>query len=149
MEALNLSKYILTTSVLIGLLAIQLGCSSHSDEIRNKELRITGTIDIDQKLIKLTSESDTIFLIARPATGGRPLAVERFVGNNYPYRFSLTEKNMMMPQENITTPLNLSVRVDKDGNAMTRAPGDLVGVFEKNPVSLQSDNIHLQIRTKI
>ena len=116
-------------------------CSKKAEEQKPESLSISGTIQIDPALLKQVRDTDTIFLIARPASGGPPVAVEKFAGRNYPYAFTLTEKNIMIPIENLDVPLNLTVRVDKDGDPMTKKPGDLAGTYEKNPVSLRSEGL--------
>jgi hypothetical protein len=41
--------------------------------------------------------------------------------------------------------LNVSVRIDKDGNAMTREPGSLKGDYKKNPVKIGSQKVDIII----
>ena len=126
-------------------LALQTACSKKVEEDKGPRLLISGIIQMDAGLLKNVKDSDTIFLIARPATGGPPIAVEKFAGRNYPYAFTLAEKDIMIPQSDFQSPLNLMVRVDKDGDPMTKTPGDLVGVYDKNPVSLRSENIIITV----
>ena len=133
-------KWILIAAVLVA------ACSKKTQEKKeDSSFNISGLIQIDPKLLKGARDSDTIFLMAKPAAGGPPVAVQKFTGRKYPYPYVLTEKDLMMPQESLQSPLNLSVRVDKDGDPMTKAPGDLVGTYEKNPVSLHSENIVIQV----
>ena len=142
------------------------GCSKKTEEKKEAGLNISGTIEIDPNLAKKTGDGDTLYLIARPAAGGPPVAVLKLTGKNYPYSFTLTEQNLMvpppaerpegvgnasptgggmMPSESIASPLNLTVRVDKDGDPMTKLPGDLEGAYEKNPVSLNQQNVAIRI----
>ncbi|MBI3012110.1 MAG: hypothetical protein HYY63_00615 [Elusimicrobia bacterium] len=109
------------------------------------QLDISGTIQLDTNLLRRASANDTIFLIARPAIGGPPAAVQKFTGKNYPYSFHLTEQSRMLAGKPLDVPLNLTVRVDKDGDAITKNPGDLLGAYEKNPVPLQAENISITI----
>ena len=127
---------------------IIIGCSKKREE-KPDSLNIFGTIQIDPALKKYTKESDVIFLIAKPASGGPPVAVIRFTGKNYPYSFNLTNQNLMISETVLDAPLNLSVRVDKDGEASTKNSGDLIGTCEKNPVSIQSENVILTIQEAI
>ena len=134
------------TIALLSLILACLGCSKKKEQAKSPLLNVSGTIEIDPDLLKYARASDTVFVIARPATGGPPVAVERLQGKNYPLIFKLTEKNIMIHQNTLDFPLNLTVRVDKDGNAMTKDPGDLAGAYEKNPVSLHAENITLRIQ---
>src|SRR3989344_9573710 len=70
-------------------------CSKKAGEEKPESLSISGTIQIDPPLLKHVRDSDTIFLIARPASGGPPVAAEKFTGRNNPYAFMLTGKNPM------------------------------------------------------
>lgn len=124
------------------------GCSGKK-EAPKPTLNISGTIEIDPALVKNTADADTIFLIARPATGGPPLAVKRFSGKAYPYAFTLQTEDLMIQQEAVDVPLDLTVRVDKDGDAMTRKPGDLLGSYEKNPVSLEASGVAITVKQRM
>ena len=135
-----LLKAILAGSVLMP------ACSKRSEEKKDdSSFSISGTIQIDPGLLKHAKDSDTIFLMAKPAAGGPPAAVQKFMGRNYPYAFVMTDKDLMMPQESIQSPLDLTVRVDKDGDPMTRMPGDLIGTYDKNPVALHAENIVVRV----
>lgn len=69
-----------------------------------------------------------IFVIARAkgVTGGPPAATKRMFPGSFPAPFSLGAENVMMggpfPDE-----VDLSVRLDLDGNAMTKSDADLNG----------------------
>lgn len=121
------------------------GCSKKAEERNGLALHITGKIQIEPNFLKYTKKSDTLFLIARSIEGGPPIAVTRFSGKNYPYDFSLSEEHLMIPGKAISEPLNLTVRVDKDGNALTKNAGDIEGAYEKNPVSLHAENIIITV----
>lgn len=139
-------------SRLIGLFFVSIlcvsACKKKDQESGAASLHITGSIQIDPSLFKYAQETDTIFLMVRPAEGGPPLAVEKFMGKNYPYVFELTQKNIMM-QQPVEGPLNLTVRVDKDGDPMTKSPGDLIGDYEKNPVSIDAKDVIVTIRERM
>ena len=76
-----------------------------------------------------TSRPDqgVLFVIARPqgATGGPPLAVLRIPNPSFPLDFSIGPENVMIPTMQFAGPISLSARLDADGNAMTRGPGDI------------------------
>ncbi|OGR95819.1 MAG: hypothetical protein A2902_01905 [Elusimicrobia bacterium RIFCSPLOWO2_01_FULL_64_13] len=115
--------------------------AAHADE----PLSISGTIRLDPSLARKVKGSDSIFLIARPVEGGPPLAVEKFTGKDYPYAFTLSGTHMMTEHTHAHGPVALTVRVDKDGNAMTKEPGDLLGAYAKNPVSLQAEGVEIVV----
>lgn len=121
--------------------------SACKKEAKPKEegLRISGTIEIDPALLKQAQDSDVIFLMARPGEGGPPAAVMKFTGRNYPYPFTLTQANLMMPESEVDGPLNLTVRVDKDGDPMTKMRGDLIGGYDKNPAPIDAQNVAVKI----
>jgi cytochrome c-type biogenesis protein CcmH len=88
---------------------------------------IAGTIELPPELAGRTSPSDVVFVIARrPGAAGPPAAVARLEGNRYPMDFRLEDRDLMgggsWPEE-----LELDVRVDRDGDATTRGPDDLIG----------------------
>lgn len=88
---------------------------------------ITGTILLPRALSARTARDDVVFVIARePGTAGPPVAVARLSGNAYPMPFVLDEGSLMRggswPER-----VELEVRVDRDGDALTRAPEELSG----------------------
>jgi hypothetical protein len=44
-----------------------------------------------------------------------------------------------------TGKINITVRVDKDGNPATRGAGDLTGDYKKNPVEVGAKNVDIVI----
>jgi len=79
-----------------------------------------------------------LFIIARPAgsPGGPPLAVKKIDKPSFPLRYSLGQENVMMQGTLFAGKINISVRLDKDGNPTTRGAGDLTGEYKKNPVEV-------------
>ncbi len=61
------------------------------------------------------------------AGGGPPLAVKRIEAPTFPMEFSVGPDDRMIKTVPFEGPLQLSARLDADGNAMTRAAGDLQG----------------------
>ena len=51
----------------------------------------------------------------------------------------------MMQGTPFTGKINLSVRLDKDGNPTTRGAGDLTGEYKKNPVEVGTKNADIVI----
>jgi hypothetical protein len=78
-------------------------------------------------------KGDTMFLIARKAGGmpGPPLAVQRLQAGDFPMPFSLSKRDSMVPNIPFEGEVSITVRVDKDGDAMTRRKGDVFGTIAK------------------
>ena len=90
---------------------------------------IRGRIEVAPELRKDVGAGSVLFLIARSsaATGGPPLAVRRFASPSFPLEFEIGPQNVMIPSMRFEGPIQLTARLDSDGNAMTRLPGDLQG----------------------
>jgi len=99
---------------------------------------ISGTITIDGKLQAQRDANAALFIIARPAgsPAGPPLAVKKIDKPSFPLRYSLGQENVMMQGTLFAGKINISVRLDKDGNPTTRGAGDLTGEYKKNPVEV-------------
>ncbi len=68
-----------------------------------------------------------LYVIARGPGGGPPLAVKRLPVGNFPVEFELGPADVMIAGRPFAGPIQLSARVDRDGNPMTREPGELSG----------------------
>lgn len=88
---------------------------------------IRGRITLAPEFEDRVPAGAILFLIARPSEGGPPLAVQRIADPQLPYEFSIGPEDRMIQQVPFTGPLVLAARLDADGNAMTREPGDLQG----------------------
>lgn len=88
---------------------------------------IRGTVTLAPGLAGRIPEGAILFLIARRGEQGPPLAVQRVVEPRLPLEFSIGPEDRMLEQIPFGGPLTLSARLDGDGNAMTRLPGDLQG----------------------
>lgn len=73
-----------------------------------------------------------LFVIARPTgtAGGPPLAVLRVPSPTFPFAFELSQANVMIPSMVFDGEMDVTARLDSDGNAMTRDPSDLAGRAE-------------------
>ena len=69
----------------------------------------------------------TLFIIARRGAGGPPLAVKRIVDPAFPLAFQIGPEDRMIEGMPFTGPLQVTARLDADGNATSRTPGDLQG----------------------
>jgi len=90
---------------------------------------IRGRIDVAPDLAGSAADGSILFLIARSgaATGGPPLAVQRYQSPSFPLEFEIGPDQVMIPSMRFEGEISLTARLDSDGNAMTRLPGDLQG----------------------
>ena len=109
--------------------------------------QISGKITIDPKLKAGIDPNAALFIIARPAAGagGPPLAVKKIDKPTFPLTYSLGQENVMMQGTPFTGKINITVRVDKDGNPTTRGTGDMTGEYKKNPVEVGAKNVDIVI----
>jgi len=88
---------------------------------------IRGTVSVADALAGKVPSGAVLFLIARSGAAGPPLAVLRVPEPRFPLEFSLGPENRMLETLPFAGELQLSARLDVDGNAMSRQPGDLEG----------------------
>jgi cytochrome c-type biogenesis protein CcmH len=108
---------------------------------------ISGQISIDPKIKNKVDSQATLFIIAHSpgTTGGPPVAVKKIDRPTFPLSYSLGSENSMMQGSPFPGKVAISVRLDKDGNAMTHGPGDLLGEYKQNPVATGSKNVNIVI----
>jgi len=106
---------------------------------------VGGTVTLSAALLTQSSPQDTVFIFARPASGGRmPLAAQRVQVKDLPYRFVLDDSKSMssaMPLSS-SPQVILGARISKSGDAIPQ-PGDLSG--QVGPVALGTQGIALEI----
>jgi cytochrome c-type biogenesis protein CcmH len=88
---------------------------------------VAGTVDLAQPLAGRVPPGAILFLIARTAETGPPLAVKRIPDPEFPLEFEIGPGDRMIQAVPFAGPLQVTARIDADGNAMTREPGDLQG----------------------
>jgi cytochrome c-type biogenesis protein CcmH len=88
---------------------------------------VRGTVELAPGLAERVPPGAVLFLIARREGGGPPLAVRRIDAPRFPLEFELGPDDRMIESMPFAGPLRLSARLDADGNATTRAAGDLEG----------------------
>jgi hypothetical protein len=108
---------------------------------------IAGTIVLPAARRGDVKKGDTIFLIARktggPAGFGSMLAVQRLQAGDFPMPFALSSRDAMVPGTPFEGEINISVRVDKDGDPITRRKGDVFGQAAAVRVGRQDVRISL------
>jgi hypothetical protein len=85
-----------------------------------------------------------LFIVARAhgGTAGPPTAVKRVPDASFPLSFRIGPEDRMIQAMPFTGPFNLSARLDSDGDAATRTPGDLQGAIAA-PVPAGTTGIEL------
>ncbi|HYC62264.1 MAG TPA: tetratricopeptide repeat protein [Thermoanaerobaculia bacterium] len=78
------------------------------------------TLDLDPAA---RTRSGIVFVIARNASGGPPVAVKRVVAGAFPINVELTSADSMMGQQ-LPATFRLEARLDADGDPMTKPPTD-------------------------
>jgi hypothetical protein len=110
---------------------------------------VTGTIVVAKARKKDVKKGDVLFLIARRAGGppgpGSMLAVQKLVVEEFPMPFAVSSRDAMIPGMKFEGEVNLSIRLDKDGDPMTRRKGDVFG--EVQGVKVGSKDVTLPLET--
>lgn len=88
---------------------------------------IRGTVRLPPELAGRAPANAVLFVIARAGAAGPPLAVKRILEPRFPLEFTLGAEDRMIQAMPFAGPLQLTARLDGDGNATTRTPGDLQG----------------------
>jgi hypothetical protein len=88
---------------------------------------LAGSIRITPELAERVPQGAVLFLIARTGGGGPPTAVRRISDPSFPLDFEIGPDDRMIDALPFTGPFQLTARIDADGNAMSRNPGDLQG----------------------
>jgi hypothetical protein len=108
---------------------------------------ISGTITLPGENRARVSRGDTIFLAARRAGGppgpGSMIAVQKLQAEDFPMRFTLSGRDAMIPGIPFEGRMSITVRVDKDGDALTRKKGDVYGHADGVAVGKQDVTIAL------
>ena len=108
---------------------------------------ISGTIVLPATNRAKVARGDVMFLAARRAGGppgpGSMLAVQKLTAEDFPMRFSISNRDAMIPGIPFEGKMSITVRVDKDGDAMSRRKGDLYGQADSVKVGSQKVVISL------
>jgi len=88
---------------------------------------IRGVIRVDASVADRVPQGAVLFLIARAGPVGPPLAVRRFSAPSFPLEFDLGPEHRMIKTLPFAGELRVTARLDADGDAASRTPGDLQG----------------------
>lgn len=86
-------------------------------------LTVKGKLSISQEIAQQAAPDDTIFVFARPAQGGMPIAALRIPAGDLPVNFDFT-RAPRMSQTAIPEQITVGARLSKQGSA-NAAAGDL------------------------
>lgn len=108
---------------------------------------VHGHVEIAPALKARVSANDVVFLFARSAAGGAPVAAIRSNAGKFPLEFELSDAMAMNPDNKLSNfkEVSLTARVAKSGDPKGAA-GDLEGTVAK--VKVGSKNIKLVIDTE-
>jgi cytochrome c-type biogenesis protein CcmH len=111
---------------------------------------IRGTVAVAPEFASSLPASGSLFVIARPqgVPGGPPLAVLRVTSPRFPVSFEIGPENVMIPSMRFEGEIQISVRLDSDGDAMTQLPGDLSGAAS-TPSTPGADGVDILLDTQI
>lgn len=109
--------------------------------------QIRGKITVTPALVSKVDPGAALFIIARPAgaAAGPPLAVKKIERPKFPLDYTLGQDNVMMQGTPFTGKIAVTVRLDRDGNPVTRGSGDLTGDYKENPVDVGAQNVDIVI----
>ena len=103
---------------------------------------ISGTIVLPEANRARVARGAVMFLTARRADGPpgpvSMLAVQKLAVDTFPMAFAISERDAMIPGIPFEGPVTITVRVDQDGDPMTRRRGDVYG---------QATNVKVGART--
>jgi len=117
-----------------------------------KEQVIQGEIRLSPDLEKRVKKDAVLFVMAKleGADEGPPIAVTRIMVSTFPvpYTLSLTHGMMENSEDIAGRKVRVSARLDQDGDASTRQPGDLIG-FYPEPVAMGSSGVSFVLNQEI
>jgi hypothetical protein len=91
--------------------------------------RVSGTITVAPSVKDAIKPGDVIFVVVRQGDEkGTMLGAKRYVADRFPLSFELDNRDAMFAGTKFGGPVTITARVDKDGDATTKLPGDVVGV---------------------
>jgi cytochrome c-type biogenesis protein CcmH len=111
---------------------------------------ITGTVELAPEFAGRTAADAVLFIIARRGGGaGPPLAVKRVAQPHFPVSFSIGPEDRMIQTMPFAGPIELSARIDTDGSATTRSPGDVQGNARSGPVEPGASGVVILLDTPL
>ena len=114
------------------------------------EVIVAGRIQIDPSLVERLPKEAILYIMARPAPVGPPLAIKRIPIPSFPYSYSITQADAgMMPGQEVDLKdldaLYLSAKIDQDGKVGPAEAGDMEGTYVSNPVMPGNTDVNIVI----
>jgi hypothetical protein len=109
---------------------------------------ITGTVELAPELAGRTPANAVLFIIARRGAGP-PLAVKRITDPAFPLEFSIGPEDRMIQSMPFTGPIELTARIDGDGNATSRSPGDVMGTARAGAIEPGASGVAIVLDTPL
>jgi hypothetical protein len=110
---------------------------------------ISGTITVPGSRRKDLAKSDIVFIVARragaPPGPGSMIAVQKHPLGAFPMPFTLSGRDSMLPGRRFEGKIDVTVRIDKDGDGLTRKKGDLYG--QANDISVGTQDLLISVDT--
>jgi hypothetical protein len=109
---------------------------------------ITGSIVLTASTAKARPRGGTLYLVARrppdnPSARGTLVAVRKLPATTFPLAFSLTAADMPFQNGPFDGELQLTARIDQDGDPLTHEKGDVFGTLAK--VQVGSHDVKLAL----
>ena len=116
---------------------------------------VKGTVKLDAKFKADVKPGSVLFLVARRDTGGTGkgmlLAAKKIPVSGaamFPLTYTLTQADVMMQGTQLNGDVTVHARIDGDGDALSKNPGDITGVTPKG-VPVGSKGVDLTLDTKL
>ena len=116
---------------------------------------VQGTVKLDPKLRPDVKAGAVLFLVARRDTGGKGkgmlLAAKKLPVTGsamFPLAYTLSQSDVMMQGTKLDGAVTVSARIDGDGDALSKNPGDITGQ-SKGPVPVGAKGVDFTLDTKL
>ncbi|MBI4639446.1 MAG: cytochrome c-type biogenesis protein CcmH, partial [Candidatus Tectomicrobia bacterium] len=97
---------------------------------------VTGTVTVASSVAGTIPSDATLFIVARQAETGPPLAVKKIPRPRFPLAYTLTPEDVMLPGASLEGKMFVKAMLKQSGMVGPAQPGDLEGIFARNPVSV-------------
>ena len=95
----------------------------------------------------MRNKKSILYVIAKSKNRRAPVAVVRIPSPSFPFKFELSERNVMMKGVNFDGKFRIIARLDLDGIAGLVAKGDMEGM-SKNEIMVGSSDVTININKK-
>ena len=115
---------------------------------------VEGQIQLSKDLAKGVKEGSMIFIIARRDVGpdkrGMLIAAQKrpIKAADFPLKYKLTQRDVMMQGSVLNGKVRIEARIDQDGDAISKTPGDITGKAH-DVVSVGQTGIDFKLDTKL